>query len=114
MATFQGIGTASIKTDDNFKLEAVFNALGLKSKQCFERVLPAGTHDLSAQFADFTTIRGILITAEDSDFTFTLDTTNFSPRKHKIVFLEVADTGAQTLSITLTGQSLVKMLVVGD
>ncbi len=104
---------ASIKANDG--AQVVYNKAfaAQTAKELVDAIFSPGTIDLSPHLTGFTTLSAILVVAHDSDFTFTLDTTNFSPRRYRTLLLEVADTGLQTLSITLTAQSRVQLIGIG-
>ncbi len=111
---FDAVVTASIKTSDPRTLESLTQLQALKGQGFVERVLPAGTHDLSPHLANIANLKAIMVEALDSDFLVSLDGTNFGPRKHKVLLFSVTDSGVQPLQITLTAESRVRLAAVGD
>lgn len=104
-----------IKTDNGSDVAVLNQFTGLTAKKEFDAILPAGTFDFAPYLANFPAgLKGILIASYESNFTVTLDGTNFSIRKYKQFFVQVDDVGVQALQITLSAQSRVTFIAVGS
>jgi hypothetical protein len=109
-ATLQSL----IKTDDGCTTAGSLQVSSLTAKSSFDEIIPAGVLDLAPYLANFPVqIQGVIIIATNGNFTVSVDGSNFSTRKFSMFFVQVADSGAFPLKITVTAQCRIQFMAVG-